>query len=88
MIHIVLQFTYLSTKTIHADTPKKGPQEIRSVLFRTHIADFNLSGGCFGTEIIQNYTKWSNIGVHGLSFGPIEAEFQGASFLIRKNAEK
>ena len=50
--------------------------------------DFNLSGGCFGTEIIQNATKWSNIGVHGLSIGPIEAEFQGASFLIQKNAEK
>ena len=51
-------------------------------------SDFSLSSGCFGTEIIKNCTKWSNIGVHGLSFGPIEAEFQGASFLIRKNAEK
>ena len=54
----------------------------------TYDSDFNLSGGCFGTEIIQNCTKWSNIGVHGLSFGPIEAEFQGVSFLIQKNAEK
>ena len=51
-------------------------------------ADFNLSGGCFGTEFINNCTKWSNIGVHGLSIGPIEAEFQGASFLIQKNAEE
>ena len=51
-------------------------------------ADFNLSGGCFGTEIIKNGTKRSNIGVHRLSFGPIEAEFQGASFLIQKNVEK
>ena len=31
-------------------------------------SDFNLSGGCFGTDIIQNCTKWSNIGVHGLNF--------------------
>jgi len=53
----------------------------------TYFTDFNLSGGCFGTEIIKNGTKWSNIGVHGLSIGPIEAEFQGASFLIQKNAE-
>ena len=50
--------------------------------------DFSLSPGCFGTNIIQNCTKWSNIGVHGLKIGPIEAEFQGASFLIQKNAEK
>ena len=47
-------------------------------------SDFSLSPGCFGTEIIKNCTKWSNIGVHGLSFGPIEAEFQGASFLFEK----
>ena len=52
------------------------------------LSDFNLSGGCFGTEIIQNCMKWSNIGVHGLRLGPIEAEFQGASFLIQQNAEK
>ena len=59
--------------------------------FRTVInryTDFNGSGGCFGTEIIKICPKWSNIGVHGLSIGPIEAEFQGASFLIQKNAEK
>ena len=55
---------------------------------RSECADFNLSGGCFGTEIIQNFTKLSNIGVHGLRLGPIEAEFQGASFSIQKNAEK
>ena len=54
----------------------------------TIIADFNLSGGCFGTDIIQNCTKWSNIGVHGLSFGPIFAKFQCASFLLRKSDEK
>ena len=54
----------------------------------THQTDFNLSGGCFGTEIIKNCTKWSNIGVHGLRLGPIKAEFQCASFLIQKNVEK
>ena len=51
-------------------------------------SDFNLSGGCFGTDIIQNCTKWSNIGVHGLSFGPIFAKFHCASFLLRKNQKK
>ena len=29
-------------------------------------ADFNLSVGCSGTDIIQKCTKWSQIGVHGL----------------------
>ena len=61
---------------------------IRFIRMDILFTDFNLSPGCFGTEIIKNCTKWSNIGVHGLRLGPIEAEFQGASFLIRKNAEK
>ena len=52
------------------------------------IADFNLSVGCFGTDIIQKCTKWSQIGVHGLKIWPIFAKFQCASFLIRKNVEK
>ena len=30
-------------------------------------SDFNLSVGCFGTDIFQKYTKWSQIGVHGLT---------------------
>ena len=34
------------------------------------------------------WQKIPQIGVHRLSFGPIDAEFQGASFLIQKNAEK
>ena len=59
-----------------------------NVKTKTQFSDFSLSPGCFGTEIIKNCTKWSNIGVHRLRLGPIEAEFQGASFLIRKNAEK
>ncbi len=51
------------------------------------IADFNLSPGCFGTDIIQKCTKWSQIGVHGLKIGQIFAKFQCASFLVRKNPE-
>ena len=43
-------------------------------------ADFNLSGGRFGTDIIQKCPKWSQIGVHGLIFGQIFAKFQRASF--------
>ena len=60
----------------------------QNLMFLFKNSDFSLSPGCFGTEIIKNGTKWSNIGVHGLSFGPIEAEFQGVSFLIQKNAGK
>ena len=46
--------------------------------------NFNLSGGCFGTDIIQKYTKWSQLGIHGLLFGPIFAKFQCVSFLLKK----
>ena len=49
-----------------------------------HFTDFNLSGGCFGTDVIQNHTKWSNIGDHGLIFGPIFAKFQCAFFNSKK----
>ena len=60
------------------------------IIFGTcwQFSDFNLSGGCFGTDIIQKCTKWSQIGVHGLKIWPIFAKFQCASFLIRKNLEK
>ncbi len=48
------------------------------------MGDFvSLSVGCFGTDIIQKCTKWSQIGVHGLKIGQIFAKFQCASFLIR-----
>ena len=87
-------FHLRSSTTLHVTTGAKFIQRFDCKTNRrfswslTNGSDFNLSGGCFGTEIIKNCTKWSNIGVHGLSIGPIEAEFQGASFLIRKNAEK
>ena len=45
-------------------------------------SDFHLSGGCFGTDIIQKCTKRFQIGVHGLTIWPIFAKFQCASFLI------
>ena len=47
-----------------------------------------LKRGLFWTDIIQNCTKWSNMGVHGLSYGPFVAKLHCASFLIRKNEEK
>ena len=47
-------------------------------------ADFKLSPGCFGTDIIQKCTKWSQMGVHGLPIGQILAKFQCACFLVRK----
>ena len=53
-----------------------------------NFTDFNLSGGCFGTDIIQKCTKWSQIGVHGLKICQIFAKFQCASFPIRKNVKK
>ena len=51
------------------------------------LSDFNISGGCFGTDIIPKCTKWSQIGVHGLIIGQIFAKFKCASFLIRKNVD-
>ena len=50
--------------------------------------DFNLSVGCFGTDIIKKSTKWSQIGVHGLKIGQTFTKIQCASFSIRKNVEK
>ena len=47
-------------------------------------ADFSLSPGCFGTNIIQKCTKWFQMGVHGLKIGQISAQFQCVSFCIRK----
>ena len=49
-------------------------------------ADFSLSGGCFGTDIIQNCTKWSNMGLHGLSYGPFVAKLRCASSLNSKKS--
>ena len=53
-----------------------------------YLADFNLSGGCFGIDIIQKCTKWFQIGVHGLEIGQIFAKFQCASFLVRNYTHK
>jgi hypothetical protein len=47
-------------ENIFGDAILKGQQHHK------HISDFNLSVGCFGTDIIQKCTKWSQIGVHGL----------------------
>ena len=47
-------------------------------------ADFNLGGGGFGTDIIKKYTKLFQIGVPGLKIRQIFANFQCASFSIRK----
>ena len=58
------------------------------ILLITHNSDFNLSGGCFGTDIIQKWTKWFQIGVHGLIVGPIFAKFQCASFSHGKTSNK
>ena len=52
------------------------------------LSDFKLSPGCFGTDIIQKCTKWSQIGVHRLKIWQIFAKFQCVSFSIRKNVEK
>ena len=51
-------------------------------------SDFNLSDCCFGTDIIQKYTKWAQIGVHGLKIEPIFAKFQCESCLVRKKSPK
>ena len=76
-IHYIRYYILLNNKKNYAGKLKKGPQGI-------HLTDFNLSGDCFGTDIIQNCTKWSNMEVHGRSFGPIFAKFHCASFLFQK----
>ena len=52
-----------------------------------HFPDFNLSGGCFGTDIIQNCTKLSNIVVPELMFGPIFAKFHCAFVMTTSSAQ-
>ena len=47
-----------------------------------------LKRGLFWYHIIQNCTKWSNIGLHGLSLRRFGAKLRCASFLTRKNEEK
>ena len=59
----LVELTTDPTKTDENGVPKKD-------------ADFSLSGGCFGTDIIQKYTKWFQIGVHRLKIGQIFAKCQ------------
>ena len=40
--------------------------------------------GCFGKDILQECTKWFQMGVNRLIFGQIITKLQGVSFLIRK----
>ena len=47
-----------------------------------------LKHGLLWTDIIQNCTKWSNSGLHGLSLRRFGAKLRCASFLIRKNDKK
>ena len=53
-----------------------------------HMLRLQLKRGLFWTDIIQNCTKWSNSGLHGLSLRRFGAKLSCASFLIRKNQEK
>ena len=46
-------------------------------------ADFSLSPGGFGTDIIQKCTKWCQIGVHGLNIFKFFATFHCVSCLVR-----
>ena len=71
-------------KQIMAVESSNKARELRVAYGTLLIADFNLSGGCFGTDIVQNYTKCSNIEAHGLIFWPIFAKFQCAFCLLRK----
>ena len=64
------------------EMPVKSSNPFQSTSQLINPTDFNLSGGCFGTDIIQNCTKWSNMGVHGLSLGPFVAKLRCASFLL------
>ena len=50
----------------------------------TIFADFNLSVGCFGADIIQKCTKWIQIGVHGLKIVQIFAKIECVCWSIRQ----
>ena len=78
----------ISPKPLKIKIWKIKKQTKKNTKKQSHLSDFNLSVGCFGTDIIQKCTKWSQIGVHGLKIWPIFAKFQCASFLIPKNQEK
>ena len=66
--------------TCEKNTKKEKNNKIYT--FGRQLPGFNLSGGCFGTDIIQNCTKLSNIGVNRLISGPIFAKFHCVSFLL------
>ena len=55
---------------------------------KNKFADFNLSAGCFGIDIIPKWTKWSQMGVHGLRIGQIFAKIQCTSFWVRTDTRK
>ena len=59
---------------------------IRLCKFPPYFSDFNLSGDCSGTDIIQECTKWFQMRVHGLEIGQIFAKCQRAS--VQKNTKK
>ena len=68
------------TKHVVALQPKNDYYVVHTP--KTHkIPDFNLSDGCSYTDIVQFFTKWSQIGVHRLKLGQIVAKLQGAFFL-------
>ena len=53
-----------------------------------NVADINLSEGCFGTEIAQKYTEWSQMGAHRLKIGQIFAKIQCAHFGFEQIRQK
>ena len=68
-------------------TPIVRPIYPPSTLWILILSRLQLKRGLFWDHIIQNCTKWSNSGVHGLSYTPFVAKLRCASFLIRKNQE-
>ena len=89
IFHITLIHIYIKFIKIHINPLKHPGLKLMSGLcVDLHAADFSLSVGCFGTDIIQKCTKWYQIGVYGLNIGQIFAKFQCASFLIRKMLKK
>ena len=38
-----------------------------SITSQQHRSDFNLDGGCFGTDISSKCTKWPDLVAHGLT---------------------
>ena len=88
LIHNWIYFNEIWYILTHFERDARDPGKARVFLMMEYdcklVPDFNFSVGCFGTDIIQKCTKWSQIGVHGLKIGQIFANFNARLFWFEK----